>query len=263
MQNFSLYVARDSGLHRLHPLTKSIYVIFLLVAGFALPGRWTSYLVVLVGVLPLAAWGKVLRRHLRATWRVTWPFALSILLIQGFFWGTGQKLYSVGPVVVWKDGLLYAAMSVGRILVVMSSFVLFTLSTRPDVLMISLKQAGLPSAITYIFVTTLQIIPRFQNKAATVMDAQRSRGLQTEGNLLARSRAVVPLVVPLVLGSLVDVEERAIAIEARAFNSKHKETSVIDIPDSRIQRQIRVALVILSVAALALGILWPWFSSSK
>lgn len=263
MQNFSLYVARDSGLHRLHPLTKSLYVVFVLVAGFSLPGRWTSYLVVLLAVLPLAAWGKVLRRHLRATWRVTWPFAFSILLIQGFFWGSGQKLVSLGPIVIWMDGLQYALVSIGRILVVMSSFVLFTLSTRPDVLMISLKQAGLPSAITYIFVTTLQIIPRFQNKAAMVMDAQRSRGLQTEGNLLARSRAVVPLVVPLVLGSLVDVEERAIAIEARAFNSKHKETSVVEIPDSPLQRRLRIALAALTILTLALGILWPWLSSSK
>ncbi len=263
MQNFSLYVARDSGLHKLHPLTKAIYVIFVLVAGFSLPGPWTSYLVVLLAVLPMAAWGKVLRRQLRATWRVTWPFALSILLIQGFFWGAGAKLFSVGPVVLWKNGVQYAFVSIGRILVVMSSFVLFTLSTRPDILMISLKQAGLPSAIAYIFVTTLQIIPRFQSKAAMVMDAQRSRGLPTEGNILARSRAVVPLVVPLVLGSLVDVEERAIAIEARAFNSNRKETSVVEIPDSPLQRRLRMAFLILTVALFALGILWPLLSSSK
>ena len=73
----------------------------------------------------------------------------------------------------------------------------------------------------------------------------------------------MPLIVPLVLGSLVDVEERAIAIEARAFNSRHKETSVIVIPDSPVQRRIRIALVILSIAALAFGILWPLLSSSR
>ena len=154
-------------------------------------------------------------------------------------------------------------MGIGRILVVMSSFVLFSLTTRPDILMISLKQVGLPSAITYIFVTTLQIIPRFQAKATTVMDAQRSRGLQTEGNLLARSRAVVPLVVPLVLGSLVDVEERAIAIEARAFNSKHKETSLVEIPDSPAQRRLRIGLTVLTILTLVLGFVWPLFTSNK
>ena len=255
MQNFSLYAERDSGLHRLHPLTKALYVVLVLVAGFALPGRWTGYWLVLFGILPAAAWGHVLGRHLLAVWRVTWPFALSIFLIQGFFW--------VGALALRKEGVQYALIGIGRILVVMSSFVLFSLSTRPDTLMIALKQVGLPSGIAYIFVTTLQIIPRFQNKAATVMDAQRARGLQTEGNLLARSRALVPLVVPLVLGSLVDVEERAIAIEARAFNSKRKETSLVEIPDSPAQRRARTALLVLTFGTLILGVLWPLLNSSK
>ena len=180
----------------------------------------------------MAAWGKVLGRQLRAVWRVTWPFALSILLIQGIFWGHGENLISVGSIALKKDGVEFALISIGRILVVMNAFILFSLTTRPDTLMISLKQVGLPSSITYIFITTLQIIPRFQYKATMVLDAQRSRGLQTEGNLLIRSRALVPLILPLVLGSLVDVEERAIAIEARAFNSMHKETSLVEIPDS-------------------------------
>src|SRR5512140_2441975 len=254
MNNFSLFVARDSGLQRLHPLTKSLYVLFLLVAGLSLPGRWTGYFIFILGTLPVAAWGGVLGRHLQAVWRVTWPFALSILLIQGLFWGHGQDLISIGPVALKKDGIEYGLVSIGRILVVMGAFVLFSLTTRPDVLMIALKQVGLPSSITYIFVTTLQIIPRFQYQAATVLDAQRSRGLATEGNLLARSRAVVPLIVPLVLGSLVDVEERAIAIEARAFNTRHKETSLIEIPDSKLQRSGRMALVVLMVISLLTGL---------
>ncbi len=256
MNNFSLYVARDSGLHKLHPLTKSLYVIFLLVASFSLPGNWTGYFLVVFAVLPVAAWGKVLGRQLRAVWRVTWPFALSILLIQGIFWGHGENLISVGSIALKKDGVEFALISIGRILVVMNAFILFSLTTRPDTLMISLKQVGLPSSITYIFITTLQIIPRFQYKATMVLDAQRSRGLQTEGNLLIRSRALVPLILPLVLGSLVDVEERAIAIEARAFNSMHKETSLVEIPDSGLQKRGRLLLILLSFLSVVVGILW-------
>ncbi len=260
MNNFSLYAARDSGLQRLHPLTKCIYVLFLLVAGLSLPWPWTGYFIFVLGTIPAAVWGKVLRRHLQAVWRVTWPFALSILLIQGLFWGHGPNLLALGPVALKSEGIQYGLVSIGRILVVMGAFVLFSLTTRPDILMIALKQVGLPSSITYIFVTTLQIIPRFQSKAATVLDAQRSRGLATEGNILARSRAVVPLIVPLVLGSLVDVEERAIAIEARAFNSSHKETSIIEIPDSPLQRSVRILLVVLMVLSVLVGLLWRLLS---
>jgi len=50
---------------------------------------------------------------------------------------------------------------------------------------------------------------------------------------------------------LVEVEERAIAIEARGFTSPHAKTSLYDIPDTSADRTIRwmlIALVILTVA---------------
>jgi energy-coupling factor transport system permease protein len=134
----------------------------------------------------------------------------------------------------------------------MSGFILFAMTTRPDTLMISLKQVGVPSSFAYIIVTTLQIIPRFQSKAFTILDAQRSRGLETEGNMFTRARAVVPIILPLVLGSLLEVEERAIAIEARGFNSKKEETSLIEIPDTNRQiilRRVFLAIMILTILA--------------
>ncbi len=134
----------------------------------------------------------------------------------------------------------------------MAGFILFAMTTRPDALMISLKQVGVPSSLAYIIVTTLQIVPRFVTKASTILDAQRSRGLETDGNLFVRSRAVVPIILPLVLGNLMEVEERAIAIEARGFNSNREETSLIEIPDTRAQfilRRIFMVLMILSIIA--------------
>ena len=106
------------------------------------------------------------------------------------------------------------------------------LSTHPSTLMTALTQRGLPPSLTYIIVSTLQIIPQMQLKASTIIDAQRSRGLETQGGLHRRVSALLPLVGPLVFGSLVDVEERAIAIEARAFKAKRTKTSLIEIPDS-------------------------------
>jgi energy-coupling factor transport system permease protein len=59
-----------------------------------------------------------------------------------------------------------------------------------------------------------------------------------------------PLVGPLVFGSLVEVEERAIAIEARGFTSTRQKTSLHDISDTNADKIIRwflVAIVILVV----------------
>ena len=151
---------------------------------------------------------------------------------------------------------MFAFVSFGSIILVMAGFILFAMSTRPDMLMISLKQVGAPSSLAYIIVTTLQIVPSFQRKASTILDAQRSRGLETEGTLLVRARAFVPIVLPLVLGSLVEVEERAIAIEARGFNSRKEETSVIEIPDTKVQVVLRRLFIILMILSVITRVTW-------
>jgi energy-coupling factor transport system permease protein len=260
MNTFSMYVARASGLHKLHPLTKGLLTLLLLVAGLVLPGRWTAYFLVLLVILPLAYWGQILPHFVRVVAKISLPFIISVVIIQSLFWGKGTPIFEFWLLVPKWEGAIFAFASVGRILLVMAGFLLFAMTTRPDTLMISLKQVGFPSSLAYIIVTTLQIVPRFQNKASTILDAQRSRGLETEGNILTRARAVVPLILPLVLGSLIEVEERAIAIEARGFNSNRAETSLIEIPDTPQQsvlRRLFFAIMILSILA---RVLWQLLS---
>ena len=60
-QQTSLFVARDSSIHRLNPLTKLTITGFLLVCGLALPGFWTNYLLFLLLIIPLAAMAGVLK----------------------------------------------------------------------------------------------------------------------------------------------------------------------------------------------------------
>ncbi len=248
---FSLYLHRPSGLHRLHPLTKLALAGFLLVASLVLPGAAATYVLFGALVLPLAAWGRLLGDLVGRAWRVVLPFAVSVFLIQGLFWHGGRPVLSLGPVSFKAEGLLFATAATGRILLVVSSFLLLALSTRPDALMSALAERGLPGTLTYLVLTTIQILPRFQARAQAILDAQRARGLETEGSLRRRLRALLPLVVPLILGSLVDVEARAIALEARGFSRRGPKTALMTLQDSPAQAALRGALA-LAAAALVL-----------
>ncbi len=224
---------------------------FCLVAGLGLPGAWGPYVIFLALIIPLAAWGQVLPNLLRTALKIALPFAISVFLIQGLFWTNGTPIVALGPLSLKREGLLFAAQSTGRILAVVSSFLLLALTTRPDALMIGLDQRGLPKALTYIVLATIQIAPRFQAKANTILDAQRSRGLETEGGAGRRIRALLPLVVPLVLGSIIDIEERAMALDARAFSRPGPKTSLLVLPDSPRQRVARWLLVAGMVGIIA------------
>ncbi|MCU0506968.1 MAG: energy-coupling factor transporter transmembrane protein EcfT [Anaerolineae bacterium] len=251
---FSLYTPRASALHRLHPLTMLALVVFCLVAGLALPGPWGPYVVFLLLILPLAALGQVLPNLLSTAVKIALPFAISVFLIQGLFWTGGTPVVELGPLSLKREGLWFAAQSTGRVLTVVSSFLLLSLTTRPDALMIALDQRGAPKTLTYIVLATIQIAPRFQAKARTILDAQRARGLETEGSVGRRVAALLPLVVPLVLGSIIDIEERAMALDARAFSRSGPKTSLLTLRDTSAQRAGRWLLLLGMIAVVALGI---------
>ena len=243
----SLYVPGDSGLHRLNPTTKLLLTLTIILFGFVFPVLWSCYAAFLFIILPLSVWGRIWKQMISSVWKITLPFAISILLIQGLFWGEGTTIYSFGPLTIEKEGLIFALISIGRIILVIGSFLLLALSTRPDYLMSALNSLGMPGALTYIVVASIQIVPRFQARASMIIDAQRSRGLSTEGNVLQRARALIPLIMPLILSSLVDVEERSMAIEARAFNAPGSKTSLTIIVDTGKQRIARWAMLIVII----------------
>ena len=249
---FSLYLERKSTLHRLHPLTKMALTLFCLVTGVIAPGEWGAFVVFLVLIMPLAAWARVLRRFLSTVAKAVLPFAISLFLVQGFFWPEGTPILQLGPVSLKQEGLSFAIRSSGRILVIVSSFLLLTFTTRPDDLMQALRERGVPRNITYIMLTTIQIVPRFQTKANTILDAQRSRGLETEGGFGQRVRALLPLIQPLLLGSIVDIEERAIALEVRAFGREGERTSLGELHDSQNQVVLRWLLLLATIAVVVL-----------
>jgi energy-coupling factor transporter transmembrane protein EcfT len=58
-----------------------------------------------------------------------------------------------------------------------------------------------------------------------------------------------------VFGSLVEVEERAIAIEARGFTSKHAKTSLHEIADPAFDKGLRWVLFALIIVSIGLN-LW-------
>lgn len=251
-----MFIARDSVVHQLHPLTKLTLAGGLLIAGLVLPGLWANYILVLVVLFPLTLLGGIFHQWLRMAGRVVLPFAVSMFLIQGFLWTGGTPILSLWVFSLKLEGLYFAIASTGRVMIVVGGFIWFALTTRPDILMIALVQRGFPAKVSYIIVATIQIIPRFQARATAILDAQRARGLETRGNLLQRGRAVIPLVVPLILSSLVDVEERALAVETRAFDRPGRKTSLVEIKEAAWEKPLRW-LILLSIGG---ALVWRFWS---
>lgn len=248
----SFFTQRDSGLHLLHPLTKLTLSFALVVIALAARWAWTPLALFLFVIIPLAAWGRFTFQLLRTTFVIILPFAISLGLIQGLFYpGAANMALQLGPMALKSEGLLFAFVTATRILVFAGAALLVLYSTHPADLALALVQRGAPPGLAYVIVTAVQLLPETQARAGAIVDAQRSRGLETEGSLLTRLRAFLPLVGPLVYSTLENVQERALALESRAFRSPVRKTSWRELSDSRLQHLVRTILFAITIVALA------------
>jgi len=253
-ERLSFYIKRDSAIHNLNPLTKVTLTFALILISFTSPWYWMPHLLVLVAIIPLVSIAKVLPEFFKTAISLILPAAGFLFLMQAFFQPVGEdvifKFYFLD---ITRESLMFAFRNAMRIFVMVSAFTFMLLTTHPSELMSDLTRRGLPGQFAYVIISTLQILPQMQAKAQTIISAQRSRGLDTESSFIKRMGSLTPLIGPLVFGSLAEVEERAIAIEARGFTSKKVKTSLYEIPDSRLDQVIRWGLVILVVVSITLN----------
>ena len=255
-ERLSFFVKRHSLIHAFNPMTKVILAFSLVLMAFLSPWYWTPQAIFFICILPLTLIAKVVREYWNFFFKVILPTVAFLFMMQAFFLpGESMIVFQIFGLEITELSAQLALRNATRIAVMISSFTLLLLTTHPSEMMSDLTRRGLPSQFAYVIISALQIIPQMQAKAQTIIAAQRSRGLDTESSFLRRVGAIVPLVGPLVFGSLAEVEERAIAIEARGFTSKHTKTSLHEIPDHSSDKVIRWVLFVLVIVSIALN-LW-------
>jgi len=221
--------------------------------AFAVRG-WTGPIVVLVAVAAIAVGARIVRRTLLFA-AATLPLLVSILLVNTFLLpGATDVIATIGPFSATGSGLVVAVQAALRVVAFATSVAIFSLTTTTDDLLTDLEARGLGRRASYVIGSAISTIPRMAARAREITEAQRARGLDTEGSPWRRVRGVVPLAGPLIFGALSEVEERALALEARGFSAPVRRTALRSLPDSTAQRVVRWGAAVATVAAVALSV---------
>ncbi len=251
MKSISLYKEKKSILNKLAPESKLLYILLALLLPAVTGSRTVSVAFILCSTCLLLV-SRVLR-HTIPILSVSGFVLLTVVIIQGLFRaGNTTPVLQLGPVIFYKEGLLYAMHIVINVINILMSFCVLILTTKPSDLVENFMRKGFSPRFGYVFISVFQIIPQMMETMSTIMDAQRSRGMETEGNLLIRIKAFIPLISPVVMSSLINTKERALALEVRGFNSKSAKTYYNDEKKSGADR----ILQILMLGILLLGICW-------
>ncbi|HEX2141769.1 MAG TPA: energy-coupling factor transporter transmembrane component T, partial [Candidatus Limnocylindria bacterium] len=171
-----------------------------------------------------------------------------------FFPGGETVLVRIGPVVATAEGLGLALEILVRIMAISGAITLFYLTTRPADLVVDLERRGVSQRVAFVAHASVQTVPAMVERAAQITDAQRARGLDTEGSVWRRVRGLVPIVGPVILGSIAEVEERTMALEARGFSRPGRRTLLWTPPDSRRQGLLRWGMLAALAALIVLRV---------
>jgi energy-coupling factor transport system permease protein len=223
----------DSPIHRMDPRAKFILTIGLFTASLMFTNVFALIVIFLLQI-PLIVLARSGNRWLRS---MRGGLFLGIFIFaMNFIFGT--------PLVLSLAFTL-------RFFTIMSAFSFFFMTTSADDLGLALEQIHVPYSISFTFTTAVRLVPTMAVDAQTVVDAQRSRGLELDkGNFMKRIRNYIPILIPLIISAIRRSVELAEALESRAFGATEHRTAIVTLK----MKFTDYLVIIATIAGLAVAI---------
>ena len=257
------FVPGDSPVHRLDPRTKILAMIAYIVLVFlvrAMPVFAVPLLFVLGALLASGVPARYALSSLRPMrWLIAFMFLINLFFTQG-----DRVLLSWWIIRVTAEGVRQAVFISLRLILLVAGTSLLTLTTSPialtdglERLLKPLKRIRFPAhELAMMMTIALRFIPTLLEETERIRKAQMARGADFEtGGLLARARAMVPLLVPLFVSAFRRADELAMAMESRCYHGGEGRTRMHELHYAR--RDLLAALLIaLLLAAVPVIQLW-------
>jgi len=202
----------DSPIHRMDPRAKFVLTIGLFTTALMFTNIF-ALITIFLFQIPLVLISKTSRRWLRS-------------MKGGLF--LGVFIFVMNS--IFGTALVLSISFTLRFFAIMSAFSFFFMTTSADDLGLALDQIHVPYSISFTFTTAVRLVPTMAVDAQTVVDAQRSRGLELDkGNLVKRVRNYIPILIPLIISAIRRSVELAEALESRAFGATEHRTAIVTL----------------------------------
>jgi energy-coupling factor transport system permease protein len=239
-----LYLDRDTWLHRLHPLVRLFGMMAVFVAAFAAE-RPLWELPILAVLAVLLVWSGALPNIYRLRYLFGLIFVMTMSIWTVFYGPDGAPpLLAWGPITVSRTAPWFGLGMALKLDCFLASGILFLSVTRIEEFAYALTRLGLPYKVGFTMTMAFRLVPVFVDAAASVVQAQRCRGLDFDrGSLWARARRYVPVIVPVFMGALRRADQMAMTLDARGFQSSTPRTVLEPYAVSWVDLVVALALV--------------------
>ena len=227
------YYQTESRLHRLDPRVKLMGTLIFIISLFIMP-KVASYVIVTVFLICLIKLSRVPFGYMIRGMK-TIALIMMITVVFNLFLTPGEPLIRFLSLTITREGLRNALFTAVRLTYLILGSTLMTLTTTPNDLTDGLEKGlgfmklfKLPvHEIAMMMSIALRFIPILLEETDKIMKAQQARGADFEsGGLIKRSRALVPLLVPLFVSAFRRANDLALAMEARCYHGGEGRTKM-------------------------------------
>jgi len=228
------YVPVQSVIHRMDPRSKLIAVFAFVIIVF-IANNWISYAVLVAITCVAILLSKVPLRFIYKGLRPILFIIVLTFLLNAFFTRSGHELFGYGWFQLTTGGLRQAALISIRLLMIVISTTLLTLTSTPiditdglEMLLGPLKKIRFPvHEFALMMSISLRFIPTLMEETEKIMKAQTARGVEfSSGPLVQRVKAILPLLIPLFISAFRRAEDLAMAMEARGYRGDEGRTKL-------------------------------------
>ena len=226
------YMPGDTVVHRLDPRAK-ILLTFVYIAMVFTVSSPLFYVIPAVYVFMTARLAGLSFRQLLKTIKPLRILLILTFVLNVFFSGGKTVLVHWNFITITQEGLLLAVHFSLRLIFLVLGTSILTLTTSPvalsdgiEILLTPLKKVRFPvHELAMMMTIALRFIPTLIEETDKIMKAQKARGADFEsGNLIARAKAMTPLLVPLFVSAFRRAGELAMAMEARCYHGGEGRT---------------------------------------
>lgn len=244
------YFPGESVIHKMDPRMKLVLTLFFIIFIFVCKNFWSMGLMA-VALIVIVALSKI---SIKTILKGIKPVVIIILitaLLNLLYIRTGDIVLDWKLLHIYTGGIYTSIFMVIRILALIIASSLLTYTTSPTLITDAIERLLSPlkfmrsgvHTIAMMMTIALRFIPTLIDEFDKITSAQKARGADLEtGNLLERTRALIPVFIPLFITSFRRAYELAYAMECRCYHGYEGRTRMRQM---KLEARDYLALVLL------------------
>lgn len=255
------YFPGNSPVHRMDPRVKLILTI-VYIAGVFMVGNLLGYVIAMAFLYLIVRVSGISFSYLLKGVKPLRLIILFTFILNLFFMPGETPLFSLGFYTLTQEALSNAVYFALRLVFLVMGTSVLTLTTSPvqltdglERLLRPLQRFHFPAhELAMMMTIALRFIPTLLEETDKIKKAQMARGADFEsGNLLARAKAMIPLLVPLFVSAFRRANDLAMAMEARCYRGGDHRTRLRELKTTKLDLYAVLAMAAFIAVILAEG----------